>query len=72
LALQRGGALFMLIFRRVRLRRDNVIARFDYHPCNGLVRGERATAIDVAALMVTLFGRLAQIAAGASVGHVTA
>jgi len=36
------------------------------------VRGERAAAIDVAALMVTLFGRLAQIAAGASVGHVTA
>ena len=62
----------MLILRRVRLRRDNVIAGLDDHPCNGFVRGERAAAVDVAALMVTLFGRLAQIATGASVGHVTA
>jgi hypothetical protein len=71
-ALQRRGALFLLTLRRVRLRRDNVIARFDDHPRDGLVRGKRAAAIDVAALMVTLFGRLAQIATGASVGHVTA
>jgi hypothetical protein len=46
----------MLILRRVRLRRDNIIARFNDHPCNGLVRGERAAAVDVATLMVTLFG----------------
>lgn len=62
----------MLILRRVRLRRHNIIARLNDYPCNGFVRGERTAAVDIAALMVTLFGRLAQIATGASVGHVTA
>lgn len=67
--LQRRGAL--LAFLRVRLRRNDV-PRFDYHPRDGLVRGESAAAVNVLALMIAFLGRFAQVAAGASMGHVTA
>lgn len=68
-ALERGSALFA--FLRVRLSRDDITGLYD-HPRDGLMRGKGATAINVLALMIALFGRLAQVATGTSVGHVTA
>jgi hypothetical protein len=68
-ALECGSALFA--FFRVRLSRDDITGLYD-HPRDGLVRGKGAAAVNVLALMIALLGRLAQVAAGASVGHVTA
>jgi hypothetical protein len=68
-ALQRRGALFAF-FRMWLCRND--IARLYNHASDRLVRGKGTAAVNVLALVIALFGRFAQITAGASMGHATA